>query len=149
MKAYRFNDSEINKLDEWLVSIPNRNKRSLNPLQFSIDRELREEIAINIFQYASSKEIKVLKKNFKVFSDDRMTILGSYNLYTDIPDKIYDEESNTFINVLDINIDITFELIAFPICQPSVSEITSKIVAQPLSAEGCRKSGATRMLLDY
>lgn len=46
-RVYRNRDIEI--FDEWLARIPYRNRHNLNYLQFSLDEDINEEIALHLF----------------------------------------------------------------------------------------------------
>lgn len=105
---------EIQLLDEWLIRVPYRNRNSLNFMQFSIDEDINEEIALSLFISATRADVEVLSLYYNVVTDDRMQSLGIYASKNEIPEVIYDYDSGEEVVVKDSNIEIRFKLTAFP-----------------------------------
>lgn len=114
--------SDIKKLDEWLIRVPYRNRNNLNFLKFSIDEDIHEEIAFNLFISATKEESKVLQITYNVVTDDRMQSLGVYESRKSIPLSIFNYDSGEKVVVKDSNIEVRFKIIAFPTQTLSVNE---------------------------
>lgn len=111
----RIRRREIKLLDEWLIRVPNRNRNSLNFLQFSIDEDINEEIAFHLFIAATQKGVEVLRIYYNVVTNDRMHSLGVFDSKSEIPKEIHDYNSGEAILVKDSNIEVRFQLSAFPV----------------------------------
>lgn len=118
--------SDIVKLDEWLARIPYRNRGNLNFLKFSIDEDINEDIAFELFIKASQKHINILNISYNVVTDDKMHNLGVFDTFDDIPSKIFSYEFNKDIKIKDSNIEIRFKLIAHPSETPAISPSKKK-----------------------
>lgn len=120
-------NSDIKELDEWLIRIPYRNRNNLNFLQFSLDTDINEEIALRLFMGATKKESKVLEINYNVVTDDRMQSLGVFESARAIPEIIFDYDSGKEVTIKDSNIEVKFKIIAFPTQTLSVENKSKKI----------------------
>lgn len=139
-RVYRNRDIEI--FDEWLARIPYRNRHNLNYLQFSLDEDINEEIALHLFLDATNDRINILEIYYNVVSDDRMDSLGLYSYKREIPEEIYYPEKNEMMKVKDSNIEVKFKLIAFPASTPSDNKgiIMKKRKAVSPTMEGVKKN---------
>lgn len=106
--------NDVKKLDEWLIRVPNRNRNNLNFLKFSIDADINEEIAFNLFIGATREDTKVLQLNYNIVTDDRMHSLGIYKTRKSIPKTILNYDSGKEVVIKDSNIEVRFKIIAFP-----------------------------------
>lgn len=105
---------EIKLLDEWLVRIPYRNRKNINFLNFSIDEDINEELALRLFIGATEESVRVLNLYYNVVTDNKMHHLKRFTSKKDIPKTIYDYDSENEILVKDSNIEVRFEVIDFP-----------------------------------
>lgn len=121
-------NSDIKKLDEWLIRVPYRNRNNLNFLQFSLDTDINEEIALHLFIGATKKESKVLEINYNVVTDDRMQSLGVFEFKRNIPRTIFDYDSGEEVIIKESNIEVKFKIIAFPTQTLSIINNKSKKV---------------------
>lgn len=120
--------SDVKKLDEWLIRVPYRNRHNLNFLNFSIDKDINEEIALRLFMSATTNETKVLELTYNIVTDDRMQSLGVYQQRDKVPARIYDYDLNKYIEIKDSNIELRFKLIALPTKTFSISDTPKKKV---------------------
>lgn len=132
----KFSDREIERLDYWLVSMPDRATHRLNPIQFSIDCEVRQETAIEMFYDLC--ELNMLKERFEVVSNDGVSYSKYFENESEIPKIIYSQlfHEPGFQMVEKKNINIFFKLIAIPDSQPEYYSRTprKKVQAPPLNA---------------
>lgn len=107
-------NSDVKKLDEWLIRVPYRNRNNLNFLQFSLDADINEEIAFHLFVGATKKETEVLQISYNVVTDDRMQSLGVYDSKKNIPRAILNYDSGEKVIIKDSNIEVKFKIITSP-----------------------------------
>ncbi|ODJ63042.1 hypothetical protein BFR35_09875 [Brochothrix thermosphacta] len=148
LKNNQFNEREIRLLDEWLACIPLRNRNNLNPLSFSLDMDVNETRAVELFVKLTEENISILDVNYNVLSRDKLFFIDSYKKYNDIPKIIYDFNLNTDIDVDDSMVEIVFSLVAFPKYKPDNIECPSKKgKSEKFMLSGAKKTPSIYQLL--
>lgn len=125
IRKRRYDNGEIDKLDKWLIGLSPKKKKRINPLQFAHDSQVRQDIAIKLFEDAS--KIGTLKTVYQVMDVDRVETIEIYYSKEDIPEEIYSNILEDEMKIFNENILVWFRLIEKPTSQPpSVQEEIKK-----------------------
>lgn len=119
----------INKLDSWLGTRRQAARKFLNPIQFSIDTDLDEELSILLFANCTNPRIDVLKQRYVAECPNCNKILGTYYSPQEVPFKLYCAECNSNVHLSFDDIIIWFELTRLPEMLPEES-ITGSTMQQ-------------------
>jgi hypothetical protein len=156
LKNYHHIDTFIIRmLDTWLGTRRQAIKKFLDPIQFSIDTDIDEELSISLFADCTHPKINVLKKRYTVECPQCGKVLGVYFNPNEVPITIFCNECNHNYPVTFDNIIIWFELIKLPEQSQDVSPKRTLIKegTQLGKSDGLRPSRITnpsmaRRLLD-
>lgn len=131
--------NKISNFDQWLATRPNATIHRLNPLQFSKDFQLSEDISLLLFEFA--QEIGLLKRYYEVLDTDHFEVLGVYYNKDDLKKSEYSYMNDQEININPEDINIWFKLIEEPI--GNISERANQIkkdTAPPLNLSNINNS---------
>lgn len=106
-------DISIQSLDSWLGSRRRFTYESLNPLQFSIDSNVDEELAMLMFSLCVKENIKLLNVRYEVVCPICDTSLYTTYNRNDIQQYYICDDCKNKIESID-NVQIWFELLEDP-----------------------------------
>ena len=112
LKQNKIDMDIIKKLDGWLGTRRKAIWKSLNPLQFSIDSGIDEDLSLYLFILCDN--LKLLKVQYIVHCSLCDANLNKYKSIKDIPEKIFCNECNNYININEEDIIVYFELLIPP-----------------------------------
>jgi len=134
---------DIRQLDSWLASRQPQMYNSLNPLQFSLDTEIRPEYAIHLFILCTYPKIKLLKPRAELSCPVCLTSLSTSDTFEPSSNRaikyIKCTECHSTINVAE-NTLIWFSLLKDPIFSHSAEFTYSRKKAESLSLATAQKA---------
>lgn len=113
MSNYKIGETLYNNLDQWLGTTRIAVRKSLNPLQFSRDYQISEDVATQLFLLCTSEEFSILKAKYILECPICNSILLNSDTYPKSTE-VYCIECNVRNTILDDDIIIQFELIQDP-----------------------------------
>lgn len=66
LRNFRVDQVIINKLDAWLAYQPPSKYHHLNPLQFALESNIREDLSVRVFALCSSGELKIMSPKYRL-----------------------------------------------------------------------------------
>lgn len=125
MRTQRIDQMIVDQLDSWLGIRRRATWKTLDPLQFSIDSGIDEDLALYLFVLCA--KINLLKIQYVISCPFCENNLQVYNFSTDIPKEITCEECNLKQIIDEENIIVYFELLIPPEPFHYPSEIVDKM----------------------
>lgn len=114
----------IKSLDYWLGSMASIYRKKINPRDFAIRNGMDIESVLGLFDLAVEKSI--LQPKIIVVNDEKVPFDTFYNI-SDVPETMEDYERNTIFKVESHNMEIWYELIAYPKVRDASDEKKSNI----------------------
>lgn len=111
----------INKFDTWLGIRRPAVRNYLNPNQFSLDTDIDENLAFDLFELSTDEEFNILSMRFVIFLDDSLDLQKTYNKVAEIPNFI--EFNDETIEINDSMVKIIFSLKKTPAHPPVLTDL--------------------------
>lgn len=120
----------IEKFDSWLAGIAPIYKKKINPQDFSMINKFDINLTMKLFDLGV--ESKLLKPKI-IIVDDEGTPFGTFYKLDQIPLSFDDYENNRIFNVEEHNMEMWYELIAYPKSIPVLEKTNSNHIESNFS----------------
>lgn len=114
-------DDIIRKFDVWLGVRRPAVWKYLNPNQFSLDTDINNKMAFDLFDISTDPEFQLLEARYVVEIDTSSDLIKTYKNLEDIPKSIEIEE--TEVEITDQMVRIYFSLLKPPSSPPELTDL--------------------------